>query len=466
MAKTTTLLFLYFLSSLLLLGCVAGKPNGLTLRLIHRDSPESPIYPGNLTSAQRIQRLVDQSNARAHYLSSILSKTNTSQSVYPSIIRPLVAIQAQLLYMVEIGIGTLVGSPSYMSYYLLLDTGAELSWTQCEGCMEPGRHCYPQSEPYFPNGRSHSYQPLPCNGHPLCTPNECIGAYCSFDLRYADGDSVLGILASETLTLSSNTRGRKESLRIVFGCGIDNRLQTFGNRSSNKIAGIMGLGWGARSFVRQINLVTGGAFSYCLTYGVQGSTTYLRFGADIVRRGSLHMTPLFQIGNEKAYHVNFEGISVNGTRLDIKKNEFVGRSVYNSNDWIIDSGAAVTHIFRPNYETLEAALVEIFKGSTNIRRIAGLAGFNLCYVRLRRQGFRNLPGIIIHFENADFDVRPEAAFVLGEIPSSRQEYFCLAMNPSNSFSILGAYQQTNQRIIYDTRGKALYFGPEDCSHFP
>jgi hypothetical protein len=60
------LAFLSILSSLLLLGGpVAGKPNGLTIKLIHRDSPASPLYPGNITFSERIRRLVKQSKARA-----------------------------------------------------------------------------------------------------------------------------------------------------------------------------------------------------------------------------------------------------------------------------------------------------------------------------------------------------------------------------------------------------------------
>ncbi|KAI5340530.1 hypothetical protein L3X38_019804 [Prunus dulcis] len=53
MANTVILLFLYILSSILF-----NAKQGLTIKLIHRDSPESPFYQPDRTQAQRTQKLI------------------------------------------------------------------------------------------------------------------------------------------------------------------------------------------------------------------------------------------------------------------------------------------------------------------------------------------------------------------------------------------------------------------------
>ncbi|KAF5207333.1 hypothetical protein FRX31_003079 [Thalictrum thalictroides] len=55
----------YFLVLLLLLQLVVAKTNnGFTLKLIHMDSIELPLYPGNLTLEERAARLHYQIDAR------------------------------------------------------------------------------------------------------------------------------------------------------------------------------------------------------------------------------------------------------------------------------------------------------------------------------------------------------------------------------------------------------------------
>lgn len=67
MANKVIFLCLYILSSIILLPGVENAKLGLTIKLIHRDSPESPLYQPNLTP-QRTQNLVLQSKARVKRL--------------------------------------------------------------------------------------------------------------------------------------------------------------------------------------------------------------------------------------------------------------------------------------------------------------------------------------------------------------------------------------------------------------
>ncbi|KAK4407055.1 Aspartic proteinase Asp1 [Sesamum angolense] len=232
-----------------------GKMRGITLPLIHPESPQSLVFKSNQTHEQRIQGLINRSHARvAGYF-----PTNTSS-----------VAQTRPPY------------PSFKSYYLYMDTGSDLTWIQCEGCRAPGGRCLNQKEPVYPNSLSGSYYPLPCKKHKLCAPNQCINASCSYNVRYLDNTSSSGILASENYVFNS-TFGKMEVLKdLVYGCGIDNR-KNYGN-NSNQIAGMMGLGWGSYSILSQANSLTEGRFSYCLPaiskYTQKWPNTYLRFGND------------------------------------------------------------------------------------------------------------------------------------------------------------------------------------------
>ncbi|PQQ05093.1 hypothetical protein Pyn_37069 [Prunus yedoensis var. nudiflora] len=58
MANIVTFLCLYILSSTLLLSRITMANPGLSIKLIHRDSPESPLYQPNLTQSHRTQKLI------------------------------------------------------------------------------------------------------------------------------------------------------------------------------------------------------------------------------------------------------------------------------------------------------------------------------------------------------------------------------------------------------------------------
>lgn len=98
----------------------------------------------------------------------------------------------------------------------------------------------------------------------------------------------------------------------------------------------------------------------------------------------------------------------------------------------------------------------------------GDQGFELCYERHKPD---KLPEVTFHFQGsgADLVMKPEAIF---EVIATRslfrkaREYFCLAMLRTNLQAMIGSYQQTNQRVIYDTENKKLIFHADDCSRNP
>jgi hypothetical protein len=78
--------------------------------------------------------------------------------------------------------------------------------------------------------------------------------------KYGDGTLAQGILAKETVALTS-TSGEKVSIDIVFGCGHNDT----GTLNDHEM-GIVGLGGGIISFVSQIASTLGNKrFSHCFT---------------------------------------------------------------------------------------------------------------------------------------------------------------------------------------------------------
>ncbi|KAK9280748.1 hypothetical protein L1049_003636 [Liquidambar formosana] len=301
MARTWALLSLCLLSNCFLLQLcdVVAESEGLSIKFIHRYSPDSPFYQANLTCGER---LVNLSKLRANYLAADAARSATGSNssdqtvAHPTAIRSLVGVH-QGIYMVQLSIGTfhtLPPSPSYKSFFLVLDTGSYLTWTQCELCKIPGHECFVQEEPIFPNSQSQTHRSLPCGKDRLCYTGQCIGDACSYKRDYASGCSSQGVLATRTFTFVSDNRiDTKRIDGLVFGCGIDNK--NFKYEAGNQIAGIMGLGWGDRSLINQPQSLSHGRFSYCLqplNNPQESSRMFLRIGGDIVQRQGLGITPI------------------------------------------------------------------------------------------------------------------------------------------------------------------------------
>ncbi|GFZ04630.1 hypothetical protein Acr_17g0002020 [Actinidia rufa] len=384
MGKTFPLVPFYAASTLVLVLGVAGKPNGLTFTL----------YP----NPPRLTRFT-----------SLLGSSVSLSNVYPEIVRPRIRVQS-FNYMVKFGIGTFKSRPPYKEYYLDMDTGSKLTWMQCEGCT----NCFRQVPKPFPKNSSKSFRPVIFSG----------GRRGYYIVTYADNTYSKGFLARETFYFNSN----------------NNKIE-----KNNKIAGIMGLGWGSDSFVNQIAPQSDGKFSYCLAaLNYQTASrrikSYLRFGTDIPKRvSSLGITALLRNKKKAQYYLELEGLSLNGQRLDISPEVFAMRG--NSGGCTIDSGLGYSRIVKPAYDVLLNELEKHFSRYKNLSRyLMNPLGLGLCYEREKPDGLKNLPNITIHFKGnkADLVLSPEGSFEVVEKQnfSRKREYFCLAMVPGDEKSSL------------------------------
>jgi hypothetical protein len=177
MAKFQNSLFLCLMA--VSLACFTPSESaGFSLKLIPRFSPESPLYPGNLSQSERIQKMVEISHARANYLVSRNPTTVDPENIH------LPVHEASAFYFVELSLGT-----PQISQYLLIDGGSGLIWTQCLPCI----NCFNQILPLYSSIDSATYQKIPCTDprcrKPLC---KCVDGNCVYRQLYGGGAETKG----------------------------------------------------------------------------------------------------------------------------------------------------------------------------------------------------------------------------------------------------------------------------------
>ncbi|KAF8396855.1 hypothetical protein HHK36_018490 [Tetracentron sinense] len=447
-------LFFYIASVLLQLCPSTAEPiKGLSLNLIHRDSINSPLSPTNLTQVERLRNLIHRSKLRALHLTSTATE-------HPDTIHPSVRYEASN-YVVELGVGT---PPPSDKYYLVLDSGSDLVWLQCDNCKE----CFPQQQPIFKPDESSTFSRVPCTD-PLCESNMCDDSICYFNETYMNNAWTTGVVSSETFTFSNESGGDVTVLNgVVFGCGYNNHAFPFQQDPNNKIMGVFGLGPGTRSFNSQSGFQK--RFSYCLAdweLGPPSNPGNLRFGDEALLKvsGLVETTP-FAVPpkNTQMYYLNLKDITVGTKRLRIEPGTF-DLKPDGSGGVVIDSGTAISFFVKGVYDMVRNAMVEYFK-PFNMPIIDGSRfGLDLCYDR--SSGFGKLPSLMFHFQGSEFKDQ-EATLVAGPFSTffvgQQEKFICLAMlpMPSDQINILGAKQQIDNRFLYDGTYNTLSFISEAC----
>ncbi|KAL0362568.1 UNVERIFIED_CONTAM: putative aspartic protease [Sesamum calycinum] len=424
MAQTTATAICVFSMNLLLISmlpCVASMSSGFRLKLIHRDSPHSPLYQPNLSDFERFKRNVEISEARASYFqrwSEIYSEGNSMKPQNISLRLPLKFNEP--IYTVELGLGT-----PFVKRTLIFDTGSGITWTQCKPCFQ----CFKQKEPLFDTSKSSSYKLMPLKNK-LAKTFTCTVFGCAYFVGYYSGQLSAGIASVEDFTFQTAARVPYRVPGLVFGCGTFNK-GPFGVK--NGVSGILGMDKQPVSFARQLGGLIREQFSSKNTRRNAQSTPFLKHNQYAVH-----------------YGVNLVDISIGGQKLGLTQGTFSGGCV-------IDSGGSISLLEANAYSAVQDSLEKYFSKFKNVRRLLGdgaPSGF-LCYTQPR--DFRRFPNLTFHFLGADFRVPSENLFLF------RRNFFCLAMIASKNLTLLGAYQQRNVRIVYDLKDEMLSFAPEDCS---
>ncbi|XP_060182606.1 aspartic proteinase CDR1-like [Lycium barbarum] len=407
--------------------------NGFSLDLIHRDSPLSPFYNPSNTPSELLQNAFHRSFSRASFFKK--SSVNPIQST----ITPTLGE-----YLMKISIGT-----PPVDTLVIADTGSDLTWTQCEPCVD----CFKQLAPLFNPKNSSSYKTVDCRNK-LCQEvgsRSCNNNTCNYEVIYGDLSGTSGDLSIETFTFASTSSKNVSIPNIAFGCGHSN-AGTFPNTTS----GIIGLGGGNVSIVNQMNQEIKGKFSYCLipleTSTNSNSTSHINFGESAVVSGpGVVSTPLIKSEEQETfYFLSLESISVGNKTLPFKSSKISSKAQGNI---IIDSGTTVTFVPFDFYANLEKTLV----ASINATRKDDPSGFfKVCYAS--KNGTIDAPKIVAHFTNADVELPPINTFT-----QVAEGLVCFTMVPEEEVAIFGNLAQMNFLIGYDLVANKVSFLPTDCT---
>ena len=385
------------------------------------------------------------SSHHGHVLPALRRLMEMELSAMEKTVSPQSPIYAYLgHYLMEVSIGT----PPF-KIYGIADTGSDLTWTSCVPC----NNCYKQRNPMFDPQKSTTYRNISCDSklcHKLdtgvCSPQK----HCNYTYAYASAAITQGVLAQETITLSS-TKGESVPLKgIVFGCG-HNNTGGFNDREM----GIIGLGGGPVSFISQIGSSFGGKrFSQCLvpfhTDVSVSSKMSLGKGSEVSGKGVVS-TPLVAKQDKTPYFVTLLGISVGNTYLHF--NGSSSQSVEKGNVFL-DSGTPPTILPTQLYDRLVAQVRSevAMKPVTNDLDL----GPQLCY---RTKNNLRGPVLTAHFEGADVKLSPTQTFI-----SPKDGVFCLGFtNTSSDGGVYGNFAQSNYLIGFDLDRQVVSFKPMDCT---
>ncbi|KAM0938058.1 putative nepenthesin [Dioscorea sansibarensis] len=347
--------------------------------------------------------------------------------------------------------GTSQGSGEYFSrvgvgrpakpLFLVVDTGSDVTWIQCEPCAE----CYQQTGDIFNPSLSSTYSPLSCDSE-TCRAldvSACRNSSCLYQVSYGDGSYTLGDFATETISFSDSS----PVSGVAIGCGHDNEGLFVG------AAGLLGLGGGSLSFPSQ---VSAHAFSYCLVDRDSSATSTLQFGPSAAPDAGAVTAPLLQ--NHKMdtfYYVSMTGISVGGELLSIPPSSFAMDET-GAGGVIVDSGTAVTRLQTDAYTALRDAFT---KRTGDLPATSGVALFDTCY-DLSSKTTAQVPTVSFHFPGGSELKLPAKNYL---IPVDSAGTFCLAFAATTApLSIIGNVQQQGTRVSFDLENSLVGFSPNKC----
>lgn len=424
----------------------SSSSSSLSLSLHPRSSLLKPIHNHNYTSLTLSRLARDSSRVNSLNSHHQLALSGYSRSdfkpVYDTVVQPE-DLQSPITsgtrqgsgeYFTRIG----VGQPA-KEFYMVIDTGSDISWLQCAPCSD----CYQQSDPVFNPSASSTYKALTCHA-PQCTSLEvsaCRTDTCLYQVSYGDGSYTVGDFVTETVSF-----GRSGSVPgVAIGCGHENEGLFIG------AAGLLGLGGGSLSLPSQIKATS---FSYCLVDRDANSASTLEFNS--ARPGDSVLAPLLTNSRISTFfYVGLTGLSVGAQMLQIPASTFEIDS-NGRGGIIVDSGTAVTRLRTEAYNALRDKFVEL---SQHLRSSSSFSLFDTCY-DLSSLTKVSVPTVALHFSGGKtLQLHPNNYL----IPVDSAGKFCLAFAAnSGSLSIIGNIQQQGTRVSYDLANKVVGFSPNKC----
>ncbi|PKA50117.1 Aspartic proteinase CDR1 [Apostasia shenzhenica] len=428
-----------------------------SVELIPRDSPSSPLHNPDSTPFSRILAAAGSSRVRAAYFINRILKAGFSSSL--SAVEAVDDLNLEITSTAGVGAYLMnfeLGTPP-RKMMAVADTGSDLIWVQCKPCDSI---CFHQNSSIFNPRDSSTYKAVSChadyclylNSSARCTKTSS----CHYRYGYGDGSVYDGLLASETIGLYSSGFNRPVQFpKTRFGC------THWSNGTSADLggaAGIIGLGGGKLSLIRQMGSAIGSKFSYCLPSFLQTSATgRLNLGsAARVSGANAVSTPLIRIEEHDTYYIlGLEQIIVAGHSIAVNRSLNLGGRGGNT---IIDSGTTLTFV---DNTTLKA-VASVVASNVRLPQVKDPTEyFHLCF-NVSGAAERGLPKLTFRFSGGALVVLPrENAYV--QVAENTE---CLALIPNavESVNIFGNIAQQNFHIGYDLENMKLTFVPvADCS---
>lgn len=338
-------------------------------------------------------------------------------------------------YFSRIGVGT----PA-KQFYMVLDTGSDVNWLQCQPCTD----CYQQTDPVFTPSSSSSYTALTCES-PQCGSLEvsaCRTGKCLYQVSYGDGSFTVGDFVTETVSFGDSGSVND----VALGCGHDNEGLFMGS------AGLLGLGGGPLSLTKQVKA---SSFSYCLVDRDSSKSSTLDFNSAAPGAESV-FAPLVKNGKvDTFYYVGLTGMSVGGKTVSIPPSLF---QMDESGDGgiIVDSGTAITRLQTQAYNSLRDAFVKL---TPDLKSTSGVALFDTCYDFSSLSSVQ-VPTVSFQFTGGRSLALPAKNYL---IPVDSAGTFCFAFAPTtSSLSIIGNVQQQGTRVTFDLANSRVGFTPNKC----
>lgn len=403
------------------------------LRLIHRDKMMS------LHHQDHGRRFTDRMRRDVKRVASLTGQPSYEAEAFGSdVVSGMEEGSGE--YFARIG----VGSPP-RSQYVVIDSGSDVMWLQCQPCDQ----CFRQSDPVFNPADSASFAGVSCSSI-ACNRLENAYAGCSqegrchYAVSYGDGSYTKGTLALETITM-----GRTTIENVAIGCGHKNQGMFVG------AGGLLGLGGGSMSFVGQLGGQTGGAFSYCLVSRGTGSSGSIQFGRESMPVGASWVPLVHNLQAPSFYYVGLSGLGVGALQVPISEDIF-RLTEQGDGGVIMDTGTAVTRLPATAYNGFRDAFIA---QTTNLPRASRASIFDTCY---NLNGFVSVrvPTVSFYFTGGLILTLPARNFL---IPIDNVGTFCFAFAPSPSrLSIIGNIQQEGIQISVNGASGFVGFGPDVC----
>ncbi|XP_068663151.1 aspartic proteinase PCS1-like [Aristolochia californica] len=390
----------------------------------------------------------------SHHPSSSLSLS--SSAMKKQVRGSKISYKSSFRYTRALVLSLPMGTPP-QTQQMVLDTGSQLSWIQCQKKK--------QSSCFNPS-LSSTFSNLPCNTS-LCKPpvpdftipTDCDpNRLCHYSYFYADGTLAEGNLVKEKITLSSS----QTTPPIILGCA----------RDAQPAEGILGMNLGRLSFTSQAGI---SKFSYCvparLSLAIGNGAFY--FGDNPNLRGQVRYVNLLRFDKQTgkgplpyldkaAYTVGMVGVHLGGIRLNIPPSVF-RPDAGGAGQTMIDSGTEYTFLVEGAYVKIKAEVERVVGRRFRPRRgYVYAGGLDTCYEAHPAEIGLLVGDVAMEFEGgAQLLVEKERAWVDSGVGTA-----CLSVGSSQLLgvesNIIGNFHQQDYWVEFDLSNSRVGILKADC----